>query len=257
MNDDVLEFSNAIVSTHDLFARATERIQGWLHNRDQKQLDRESNLLREERHKERARIARELHDTLFQDLLGASMQLHTAVEQMPADSPNQLLLSRALRLMQRVIDEGRVAVQGLRASEIAAETLEQSLSRLRDELKPDGLPFRIFVTGKSRPLEPEIQEQMYMIAREALLNAIRHSEATSIEVEIEYLPRRLRTVVRDNGSGIDGQIMRSGRDRHWGLLGMRERAASIGAKLRIWSKPGCGTEVDIYVPSDVVEANTH
>jgi signal transduction histidine kinase len=254
MNDDVLEFSNAIVFTHDLVARATERIQRWFHGPDREQSDRELKLRHEERHKERARIARELHDTLFQGLLGASMQLHTAVEQMPPDSPNQLLLSRALRLMQRVIDDGRIAVQGLRSSDIAAETLEQSLSRLRDELKPDGLPFRIFVTGKSRALKPAIQEQMYLIGREALLNALRHSEATIIEVEIEYLPRRLRLVVRDNGCGMDGQIIRSGRDCHWGLLGMRERAASVGAKLRIWSKSGCGTEVEIYVPNDVVEA---
>src|ERR1700691_1376300 len=125
---------------------------------------------------------------------------------------------------------------------------------LRDELQPDGLPFRIFVTGKSRALKPEIQKQMYLIAREALLNALRHSKATSIEVEIEYLPRRLRMVVRDNGSGIDHQIVRWGRGCHWGLLAMRERAGSIGAKLRIWSKPGCGTEVEICVPSDIVEA---
>ncbi len=258
MSLDVLEFSNAIaggtVSAHDLVARVTERIQRWFHRPNEERLNRELKLRREERHRERARIARELHDTLFQGLLGASMQLHTAVEQLPSDSPNQLSLSRALRLMQRVIDEGRLAVQGLRSSSTEAETLEQSLSRLRDELKPDGWRFRIFVTGKSRALKPAIQEQMYLIAQEALLNSLRHSNAMSIEVEIEYLPRRLRVVVRDNGSGIDHQIVRWGRDGHWGLLGMRERAGNIGAKLRIFSKPGCGTEVEIGVPSDIIEA---
>ena len=257
MNDDVLEFGNAIaggtVCAHEVVGRTSMRIQTWLHRADQEQLNREMNLRLDERHKERARIARELHDTLFQGFLGASMQLHNAVEQMAPDSPNKPSVSRALRLIQRVLDEGRLALQGLRSSSIAPETLEEALSNLRDELSPGGPAFRIFVTGKSRSLKPDVQEQIYLIGREALVNAVRHSEASSIEVEIEYLPHRLRVVVRDNGRGIDPQVVRSGRNGHWGLTGMRERAGSVGARLRIWSKPGCGTEVEISVPGDTVE----
>jgi signal transduction histidine kinase len=257
MNYDVLEFSNAIagatMSTHDVVARATERIQSWFRRPDREQLERELNLRLEERHRERARIARELHDTLFQGFLGASMQLHYAVEQMPPDSPNKPSLSRALRLMQRVLDEGRLAVQGLRSSGTAPEGLEQAFSSLRDELTPGGLRFRIFVTGNSKALKPAIQEQIYLMGREALVNALRHSKATKIEVEIEYLRRGLRVVVRDDGCGIDPQVVRFGRDGHWGLPGMRERAGSIGARLRVWSKPGRGTEVEISVPGDIVE----
>jgi signal transduction histidine kinase len=225
-----------------------ERIQGWFHRAAQEQSNRELNLRLEERRKERARIARDLHDTLFQGFLGASMVLQTAVEGMPADSPSKPLLSRALSLMRRVIDEGRQTVQGLRSFEGTSGSLEQALAGLGNELIVDGVPLQISVTGHPKALNPPIQEQVYLIAREALVNALRHAEATRIEVEIEYLPSKLRVVVRDNGTGMDPEVLRSGRDSHWGLLGMRERARNIGAKLEIWTREGAGTEVEISVP---------
>lgn len=133
--------------------------------------------------------------------------------------------------------------------------LEQSLSGIRDEFTPaGGARFRIFVKGQSKPLNPEVQEQIYLIGREALVNALRHSKATDIEAEVEYLPRLVRVVVRDNGCGIDPQVVRPGRNAHWGLLGMRERAGRISAQLRIWSRPGVGTEVEISVPGQAAAA---
>jgi signal transduction histidine kinase len=237
--------------TRGVVPRATEQSQGWFRFPNQEQVNRERNLRLEERRKERARIARELHDTLFQGFLGASLLLHTAVEQMPEDSPSKPSLSRALRLMYRVIDEGRVALQGLRSPRIASTSLEQALSELADEFGPGDARFRIFVMGQPKALKPTIQEQIYLIGREALVNAVRHSGATTIEAEVEYLPNKLRVVVRDNGSGIDTQVLRSGRDSHWGLLGMRERARSIGAQLKILSRRGAGTEVEISVATDI------
>jgi len=217
----------------------------------QEQLNRELDIRHEERLRERERIARELHDTLFQGFLGISMQLHAAVEQVPADSPSKAPLSRALRVMQRAIDEGRDALHGLRSSGVASMTLEQALACMRDEFMPNNLRFRIFVTGQPKALNPAVQEQVYMIGREALVNALRHSNATSIEAEVGYLPGRLRLVVRDNGCGIDQAQVRPGPKGAWGLTGMRERAASISAELRIWSRPGAGTEVEVSVPGNV------
>jgi signal transduction histidine kinase len=251
MNRDVERSPNAVDSGA---ARVTERIRSWLRRPNQKHLNWELNLRREERLRERARIARELHDTMFQGFLGASMQLHQAVEEVPADSPTRASLCRALNLMQRVIDEGREVLQGLRSCAIASMSLEQALSGVRDEYTTKGVGFRIFVTGRPEVLKPAIQEQIYLIGREALVNALRHSEATSIEAEVEYLPRRVRLVVRDNGCGMDPKVVRSGRDSHWGLRGMRERADSIGAKLRIMSRPGAGTEVEVSVAADIVAA---
>lgn len=209
----------------------------------------------EERRRERARIARELHDTLFQGFLGASLQLHYAVEQVPADSPSRPSLSRAVRLVQRAIDEGRQALQDLRSSRMASMTLEQALSGVLDEFTAaGGGRCRIFVKGEPKALKPEVQEQISLIGREALANALRHSKASSIEAEVEYSPRSLRVVVRDNGCGIDPQTLQVERNTHWGLVGMRERAGSIGAQLRIWSRPGAGTEVEISVPDNIVAA---
>jgi signal transduction histidine kinase len=112
------------------------------------------------------------------------------------------------------------------------------------------------VEGQPKALKPAIQEQIYLVGREAVLNALRHSRAAAIEVEVEYSPRQLRMVVRDDGCGIDPQTLRSGRDLHWGLQGMRERAGSVGAQLKLWSRQGSGTEVEISVPIPVVKTGT-
>ena len=124
-------------------------------------------------------------------------------------------------------------------------SLEQALSELWEEFTPGGTRYQIFVLGKPKTLKPAIKEQIYLIGREAVLNALRHSGAAAIEAEVEYSARRLRVVVRDNGCGIDPQAVRSSPHSHWGLLGMRERAACVGAQLRVWSRPGGGTEVEI------------
>ena len=107
---------------------------------------------------------------------------------------------------------------------------------------------RIVIVGEGRPLVPVVQAEIYWIAREALLNALRHSTGSQVEAEIEYRPRKLRVVVRDNGTGIDPEALRTRRNSHWGLTGMQERATSIGAKVRVWSKRGEGTEVEISLP---------
>jgi signal transduction histidine kinase len=92
---------------------------------------------------------------------------------------------------------------------------------------------------------------VYRIGREALVNSFRHSGAKNIEVEVEYSSRQLYIVVRDDGCGIDPQVLGSGRDGHWGLSGMRERAERIGARLKLRSRHATGTEVELSVPGYV------
>jgi len=232
--------------------RPAERLPRRLRHPDQQQADREQRVRMEERRKERGRIVRELHDTLLQGFLGASLLLQATVEQTPADSPTRSTLNRVLHLMYRGIDEGRAVLQELRPPADAAPSLEEALYCLWDEVTPGVMQFRILVEGQAKTLHPAIQEQIYLIAREAIHNALRHSGATAIEADVEYSYRRMRVVVRDNGCGIDPKLMQIRRDLHWGLSGMRERAASIGAKLRIWSRPGTGTEVEIAVPTHKV-----
>jgi signal transduction histidine kinase len=207
------------------------------------------------RHKERLRIARELHETLFQGFLSASMQLCYVDTWLPAGSPAKPVLRRALELMRKGLDEGRSALRGLRSAPLADGSLEKALSEIHVDFAPaPGGQTRlgIVIVGETRPLEPAVQEPVYWIAREALLNALQHSTATHVEAQIEYLPRKLRVVVRDNGTGIDPEVLRTGKDSHYGLKGMKERAATIGAKVRVWSKRGGGTEVEISLPIDGV-----
>ena len=209
----------------------------------------EEDIRLEERGKERARVAHELHDTLLQGFLGASMLLHQVVEQTPTDSPSKPALSRALSLVRRAIDEGRAAIQGLQAVSPAPSSLEEAFSNLLEAVTcPRGIRVRLFVEGKPRTLNPAIQEQVFLIGREAVMNALRHSKATSIEVEIQYLRAILRMFVRDNGCGITPEAVQKAGDLHWGLRGMRDRAAGIDARFGIWSSPGAGTELRVAVP---------
>jgi signal transduction histidine kinase len=185
-----------------------------------------NHLSREERRSERARIARKLHDTLYQSFPGASMLLDASVETNSVDPSDKY--------------------------SFAPTTIEQSLSGVLRDFSPAGVRCEISVTGKPKSLQPAILEQINSIGREALVNALQHSEATLIEAEVEYSPRRLRLIVRDNGRGIDPHITRSGKHSQWGLLGMREQAARIGAQLSIWSRSGAGTEVEVSVPNHIV-----
>jgi signal transduction histidine kinase len=207
------------------------------------------NLLQEERRKERVQIARELHDSFLQGVVSASMQLCLAEDWVPAESPAKPILRRALDLLRKTIEEGRAALLGLRIPLLLEGSLEKEFSDFLNDIAPsERAGLRMVILGENKPLEATAQEQIFLIVREALLNALRHSGATKVEVEIEYLPRKLRVVVRDAGRGIDPHELQWGTRAHWGLTGMSERAASIGAKLRIWSKRGHGTEVEIALP---------
>jgi signal transduction histidine kinase len=109
--------------------------------------------------------------------------------------------------------------------------------------------YQFIVEGTPRSLRPSIRDEVYRIGREALANAFRHSQASVIETALDYAQDRFRIVVRDNGRGIDPEVLRSGRDGHWGLSGMRERSERIGARLKVLSAAGAGTEIDLTVPA--------
>jgi signal transduction histidine kinase len=220
------------------------------------QLTRQLQLRFDERLAERTRIAQEIHDTLLQGFLSASMQVYVAAEALPEGSKAGQILSRALQLMRQVIDEGRNTVRGLRSSRSASLDLESALAQVQQELAQDNkaqgaIGFRIVVDGQPRPLHSLLRDDVYRIGREALTNAIRHARARKIEVELTYSERQLRVQVRDDGCGIDPHILHAGRDGHWGLSGMRERADQIGARLRVYSRVGAGTEVDLCVPGHI------
>jgi signal transduction histidine kinase len=204
----------------------------------------------EQRLAERTRIAQELHDTLLQGFLAVSMQLHVAVDRLPADCAEKQRFSDVLQLVNRVLEEGRCALQGLRSPNNHSTSLGEAFSRIPSDLGlPSAAGFRVVVLGTEKELRAELHDEVFRIGCEAILNACRHSRAREIETEVEYCPAGLRIAVRDNGCGIGPQELDKGRNGHWGLQGMRERADRIGARLRFWSKVALGTEVELCVPS--------
>lgn len=215
-------------------------------------LTKQLNIRFEERLAERTRIARELHDTLLQGFLSASMQLHVADDRLASDSPAKALVGRVLELMSHVVEEGRKAVGGLRSTKLSSPDLAQAFSQIRQEFPVQSqIGYRVIVEGAPRPLRPVIRDEVYLIGHEALSNAFRHAHASDIEIEIEYASRHLRVLIRDNGRGIDPQVLRAGRDGHWGLSGMKERTERIGGKLRVLSRTAAGTEVELSVPGQI------
>jgi signal transduction histidine kinase len=196
------------------------------------------------------RVAQELHDTLLQGMVSASMQLDVAVDRLSAESPVHPSLTHILQLMRQVIDEGRNTLRGLRSSD-SIHDVKLAFLRIPQELGISDVNYRVVVEGSPTPLQTVIRDEVYSIGREALVNAFRHSGASNIEAELEYAPSRLRVVIRDNGCGINGEVIRLGKDGHWGLSGMRERAERIGAKFKVSSGPSAGTEVDLSVPSHI------
>jgi signal transduction histidine kinase len=180
------------------------------------------------------------------------MQLHVADDQLAADSPAKALISRVLELMRHVTEEGRNALRGLRSTGQDTYDLELAFSRIHQELgPPQQVGFRVIVGGAPRPLRPAVRDEVYLIGREALINAFRHSSAHTIEVELRYEPSHFRVLIRDDGCGIDSQVLRLGREGHWGLSGIHERAERIGGKLRVLTHASAGTEVELLIPGRV------
>jgi signal transduction histidine kinase/ligand-binding sensor domain-containing protein len=214
---------------------------------------------------ERTRIARELHDSLLQGFQGLLYLLHSGVEQLP-DRPDVAKakdrLRNAIDRGQQVIQEGRDAIQGLRSSTTETNDLVASLNSLAAELAgnqhgQDAPVFVIQVEGTARTLHPILRDDVYRIAGEALRNAFTHAQAKRIEAEIHYDDYCLRVRIRDDGTGLDSQIaVDRGRAGHWGLRGMHERAKLVGGNLRVWSKTGSGTEIELTIPAPTAYAKS-
>jgi len=213
----------------------------------------------EERLAERTRIARELHDTLLQSFQALMLHFQTVNDLLPPGKAKEAL-EKVLDRADEAIIEGREAIQNLRSSTTVTNELAQAVAALGEELGGarnggSGLAtLSVSVEGAPRELHPIVRDDIYRIAREAVGNAFRHAQASKIEAEITYGDRHLRLRIRDDGKGIDPKLLDAGRDGHWGLPGMRERAQQIGAQLEMWSEGRVGTEVELRIPGSVAYA---
>ncbi len=210
---------------------------------------------------ERVRVARDLHDTLLQSFQGLLVYLQAAYNLLPTRPAEGLkTLGDAINLAGQAIAEGRNAIQGLRSSTAETNELALALKALGEELavhatNGDVVKYIVEVEGAPRDLHPILRDEIYRIAGEAMRNAFKHSDARRIDLIISYGDRQLRVRVRDNGKGIDPEVLeKQERAGHYGLPGMRERAELIGGRLEVWSKLGSGTEIELTIPASIAYA---
>jgi signal transduction histidine kinase/ligand-binding sensor domain-containing protein len=227
------------------------------------QIAQEFNARMEERINERTRIARELHDTLLQSFQGLMLRFQVAHDELPASPAEaRTILANALDEAAQAIAEGRDAVQGLRSSTVETNDLARAIGSLGQELAGDETNSNrvascVEVEGTPRDVHPILRDEIYRIAGEALRNAFRHAHARRLQVAIEYGERQFRLRVRDDGKGIDPELVgKQGRAGHWGLAGMRERAVLIGGNLEIRSQRESGTEVELSIPASIAYATS-
>ncbi len=150
------------------------------------------------------------------------------------------------------MQEGRAALNSLRTTATQTNDLAEALRRVtEDGLIPISMAVTFSVVGDAREMHPIVRDEIYRIGYEAIRNACMHSRASRLEVELRYA-HDLTLRVSDNGTGIDPAVADRGKDEHFGLQGMRERAARIGGNLTLGSSSNSGTEIKLIVPGGII-----
>lgn len=228
-------------------------------------LSRQLNARFQERLAERTRIAQELHDTLLQSFQGLMLRFQTVDTMLPTQPGEaKSMLEDALDRADDALAESRDAIQNIRSSPTRHSGLSHALASVLEEVQgefPVGHSLRptcsMVVEGRERLLREYVMIEICRIAREAIRNTFQHAQASLVEVEISFRDSELRLSLRDDGLGIEPSVLIDGaRSGHWGLIGMRERAAKLGAHLDFWSKPGAGTEIELSLASEIAYAST-
>jgi signal transduction histidine kinase/ligand-binding sensor domain-containing protein len=199
---------------------------------------------------ERARLAREIHDTLAQGFVGISSQLDAVDLSMPpGESPARKYLSMAQRMARHSLTEARRSVMDLRASMLEEQDLAAALQS-STQLWTAGQPVEVSVdvTGASRPLPQQMEQHLLRIAQEAVTNILKHANASKIWIKLHMEADKLYLRIFDNGRGFEQGDAFSPLAGHFGVIGMRERAERLGGELRLASHPGEGTQVEVEVP---------
>ena len=203
---------------------------------------------------ERDRIARELHDTLEQELTGLSMQLGNVAAEIGADDhPVRHRLTLAQRMLQHCRLEARASVSDLRDPNLLVRDFPEALREaLTHQVEQIGTHLDFLAAGPSMPLRATTQNHLLRIAREAMSNALRHGKASQVRCHLTYSAEGVALEIADNGCGFDAsQAVPVG---HFGLTGMAERANKIQAQFSLISNPGSGTKIRLYLPYSSPEA---
>lgn len=206
---------------------------------------------------ERERIARELHDTLLQGFYGLVLRLQAVAECVKSE-PEQAhkLIEQALVRADAVLEEGRDRVIDLRTIDKSPCDFSQIFLRVAEDARPHPTKIRVTVEGSMRELQPIVREEAEKIGIEAMNNALRHANASTVHVGIIFQHRRFVLRISDDGIGIDPAILNASRERHFGLTGMRERARGIRGHISIASGRGRGTEIELVIPAHIAYVGT-
>ncbi len=198
---------------------------------------------------ERTRLAREIHDTLLQGFTGVALQLVAATGRVAGPPEAVAALRDLVGLAQKTLEDARQAVWDMRAPALAGGDFSATLrAAAEDGLRGAGITLDCMVEGVPRPLDPEVEAVVVRVEQEAIANVVKHSAAHTVRLGLSYGARAMQLSVNDDGRGfaVDPDFRAYG--GHWGLLGMRERAGQIRAKLSVRSAPGHGSEIVIRVP---------
>lgn len=199
---------------------------------------------------ERARIAREIHDTLAQGFVGISVQLEL-ISQMLTTSPQSVReqLNQTRNLVRDSLAEARRSIWNLRSSETGAVDFASRFSAaINARTAGTSVETNIQFIGTYRPLPEEIQAELLKIALEAVANVLQHAQAAHMEIQMQYHRKRVQMRIQDDGAGFTPDMAPSNREGHFGLVGMRERAEVIGGTFTVDSAPGSGVRICVEVP---------
>jgi signal transduction histidine kinase/ligand-binding sensor domain-containing protein len=203
---------------------------------------------------ERARVAREIHDTLLQSLGSVAIDLETLTHDVPRSQPAVIATLRGIRRrVTELVRETRESIEQLRSTKYGDYNLVTSLTELtKSESERTGVTCSLTIAGSYQSCGRLVEEQLLRITQEAVANALRHGRAHDVEVEIEYHADSVFLCVTDDGCGFDPERSPDTRTSHWGIASMRERAAMIGASFHIESTLGEGTQVQVVAPLETV-----
>jgi signal transduction histidine kinase len=201
--------------------------------------------------RERQRIAQDMHDGTNQLLIGAMLELKSAHERLDKGNLSQAesSLETVHNILHRVETETKRIIHHLRPPTLDALGLAPALRRYAERFHQyTGIPCAVTVSGTPIRLPSKMEISVYRLMQEALHNVSAHADAACADVVVLFAPETLKLTIIDDGQGFDLETIRKNHQGHLGLLGMEERAESLGGNLAIQTKPGGGTQIELCIP---------
>ncbi|MCB8944397.1 MAG: GAF domain-containing sensor histidine kinase [Ardenticatenaceae bacterium] len=201
--------------------------------------------------RERQRIAQDMHDGMNQLLIGAMLELKSAHQRLANENLAQAedSLQTVQTILRRVEQEIKHVIYDLRPPTLDALGLAPAVRRYGERFEGyTNIPCKVVIFGEPRRLRPSVEISVYRLLQEALQNVSSHAQAMQVDVIVAFAPHKLKLTILDDGCGFDlAQVEGNGNGR-LGLLGMRERAESLGGRVAVETAVGQGTRVELVVP---------